>query len=263
VSDPCPLCGREKLKDRVQRPPPMAEYPDSYCLHPAHIYGYDLPPCESRGVERIEALTAQLADARQRDARARGALRQVFAGQTWIPSHVAAVLAEFPAPVAEGPAERPNAEPEERSDLSPDEEARCREIVEQLGEALEPELARKALYTIRMERRLARRSPTSEPAAGALAATAGSEAGSGAEAAVQVVVGWIGYEPPGFRAKLTALLEAQRAEGRAEREREIVAWLKEGVCWVTGDLPYPDRWLKREDMLALAKQIEAGAGRKT
>jgi hypothetical protein len=57
----CPLCGREKLKDRVHRPPPTAKH-ESLCLHPAHIYGQELPPCEAIGVRRI----AQLQDALRR-----------------------------------------------------------------------------------------------------------------------------------------------------------------------------------------------------
>lgn len=48
----CPLCGRETLKARMQRPPPTADV-EAYCLHQAHIYGNSLPPCESLGVERI------------------------------------------------------------------------------------------------------------------------------------------------------------------------------------------------------------------
>ena len=60
MSAPCPLCGREKLKDRVARLPPMDDM-NAYCLHPAHIYGRELPPCESAGVARIESLETALA----------------------------------------------------------------------------------------------------------------------------------------------------------------------------------------------------------
>jgi len=56
MSEPCPLCGREKLKDRVQRSPRMTEDPSMYCLHPSHIYGKELPPCERRGIERIDRM---------------------------------------------------------------------------------------------------------------------------------------------------------------------------------------------------------------
>jgi hypothetical protein len=64
VSEPCKLCGREKLTDRVQRPPPMLPHEhEETCLHPAHIYDQPLPPCEALGVKRIAVLEARLASA--------------------------------------------------------------------------------------------------------------------------------------------------------------------------------------------------------
>lgn len=56
MSEPCPLCGREKLKDRVQRAPPMTEGAEVYCLHASHIYAADMPPCEVLGIQRIRDL---------------------------------------------------------------------------------------------------------------------------------------------------------------------------------------------------------------
>lgn len=64
MSEPCPLCGREKLKDRVRREPPMRESPDAYCLHPGHIYDREMPPCEAAGIARITKLEAVYAAAR-------------------------------------------------------------------------------------------------------------------------------------------------------------------------------------------------------
>lgn len=64
MSEPCPLCGREKLKDRVLHPPPTTD-PESYCLHPAHIYGQELPPCEQIGVDRIARMRAALTMAKR------------------------------------------------------------------------------------------------------------------------------------------------------------------------------------------------------
>jgi hypothetical protein len=55
MSEPCPLCGREKLKDRVQRAPRMREDPGMYCLHPSHICDREMPPCEARGLARLKA----------------------------------------------------------------------------------------------------------------------------------------------------------------------------------------------------------------
>jgi hypothetical protein len=60
MGEPCPLCGREKLKDRVQRPPPMTDDVESFCLHSAHIYSQPLPPCEALGVDRIKVLQAEV-----------------------------------------------------------------------------------------------------------------------------------------------------------------------------------------------------------
>jgi hypothetical protein len=60
-ADPCPLCGREKLKDRVQRPPPMTEDPSAYCLHMSHIYhDGEMPPCEAAGVEQLKRMRTML-----------------------------------------------------------------------------------------------------------------------------------------------------------------------------------------------------------
>jgi hypothetical protein len=65
MSEPCPLCGREKLKDRVRRRPPMTPGDEEgLCLHPAHIYDRELPPCEARGVARIAELRATAERAR-------------------------------------------------------------------------------------------------------------------------------------------------------------------------------------------------------
>ena len=56
MAGPCPLCGREKLKDRVLRAPRMTEDPAAYCLHPAHFYEQEMPPCETLGVSRLNEL---------------------------------------------------------------------------------------------------------------------------------------------------------------------------------------------------------------
>ena len=63
VDEPCPLCGREKLKNRIQRPPPTTADVQAYCLHPAHIYDQVMPPCEQLGIERIKALETAVLEA--------------------------------------------------------------------------------------------------------------------------------------------------------------------------------------------------------
>jgi hypothetical protein len=62
MSEPCPLCGREKIKDRVRRDPPMSndERDKDLCLHPSHIYGDEMPACERLGVARIAEMTTEV-----------------------------------------------------------------------------------------------------------------------------------------------------------------------------------------------------------
>jgi len=47
----------------MRRPPQLTGDPDVYCLHPSHIYGVALPPCEARGVERMSILRDALTEA--------------------------------------------------------------------------------------------------------------------------------------------------------------------------------------------------------
>ncbi|MHB8387656.1 hypothetical protein [Metallibacterium sp.] len=62
----CPLCGRETMKTRVAYGPPMsAAEVATVCLHPAHIYDLELPPCERMGVRRIADLAAEVRETRE------------------------------------------------------------------------------------------------------------------------------------------------------------------------------------------------------
>jgi hypothetical protein len=63
----CPLCGRETMKARVAHGPPMSaeDVTTGVCLHPAHIYDLELPPCERMGVQRIADLTAEVRETRE------------------------------------------------------------------------------------------------------------------------------------------------------------------------------------------------------
>ena len=63
----CPLCGRETMKARMAHGPPMSaeDVATGVCLHPAHIYDMELPPCEAAGVKRITDLESECAELRK------------------------------------------------------------------------------------------------------------------------------------------------------------------------------------------------------
>lgn len=54
----CPLCDRETIKARVAHGPSMSaeDVAIGVCLHPAHIYDLEFPPCETIGAGRVTRL---------------------------------------------------------------------------------------------------------------------------------------------------------------------------------------------------------------